>query len=474
MKTSIKIIIVLVVLLILWVFWIYNNKNKTVPDVPNINNQNNNIKLENSENNIDSKTKVVMFDNNLDELVKEKNVLLFFTASWCPTCRALKKDIEKNMDIIPDDMLIVELDYDKETQMKKLYWVTIQHTLIFIDKDKNNILKKVWITRIQSLVDEYKQLLDEWKIIWRTKDIQANEMSDEKQEFKFEKDWLNTNTAKKSIDLKLILDWWPGKDWIPAINNPKFLKISDASDETWLDDETMWISVKVWKEVKFYPYSILYWHEITNDEIWWEKISVTFCPLCWTAIVYDRIVDWEELLFGVSWKLYESNLLMYDDKTHSLWSQSIWEAVVWDMLWKVLNIIKSDLLTYEQFKLNYPDWLIQSTDTWFRRSYDSTPYWNYETNDTLYFPVINSNKKLPKKELLFILPYENESYAFIRNSLIEEKKASIQVWDQTLSITYDSWIITAKIWEQVIPWYIEMFFSWATQHPGNENLWGVK
>ena len=74
---------------------------------------------------------------------------------------------------------------------------------------------------------------------------------------------------------------------------------------------------------RFYPYAILNWHEIVNDEIAGEYVAVTFCPLCGSAIVFDRRIDGEVYSFGVSGKLYQSNLLMYDDKTESLWSQSL-------------------------------------------------------------------------------------------------------------------------------------------------------
>ncbi len=290
-------------------------------------------------------------------------------------------------------------------------------------------------------------------------------------EYDFKNEGLNTNTAKRSVDLGLILNGWPWKDGIPAINNPQFIKIPEGDSQAGLNDETLWISVKIWSEAKFYPYSILYWHEIVNDTIWNTKISVTFCPLCGTAIVYDRVVDGEELTFWISGKLYQSNLLMYDDLTHTLWSQSIWKAVVWDYLDTKLSVIKSDLISYKQFKINYPKWLVMSEDTGYNRSYGRSPYSWYETSDELYFPVEHLDARFAKKELLFVLPYKGESYAFVRSELKEKWVINYKIWNETIKIIYKNWEITAMSWDIVIPGYIEMWFSWATQHPGSENIW---
>jgi len=287
----------------------------------------------------------------------------------------------------------------------------------------------------------------------------------------FLREGLKTNTAKKSIDLDLVLDWWPWKDGIPAINNPKFIKISEDEDQGWLDDETLWISVKIWSEARFYPYSILYWHEIVNDRIWEKNISVTFCPLCGTAIVYDRLLEGKILRFWVSGKLYQSNLLMYDDLTHTLWSQSVWEALIWEYLNQRLSVISSDLMSYKQFKKNYQNWYVLSEDTWYNRVYWNSPYGWYETNDELYFPVEHLDNRWAKKELLFVLPYKWESYAFVRSKIQEKWTIEYQIWDETITITYQDWEIKALSWDVVIPWYIEMWFSWATQHPESKNIW---
>lgn len=109
---------------------------------------------------------------------------------------------------------------------------------------------------------------------------------------------------------------------------------------------------------------------------------------------------------------------MYDNKTESLWSQSIWKALVWDDLGTQLEMLKFDIITFKQFKNKYPEGLLLSENTWFTRSYEQSPYVWYESNDNLYFPVQNTDTRLAKKELLFVLPYNGNSYVFARYFLL--------------------------------------------------------
>ena len=144
---------------------------------------------------------------------------------------------------------------------------------------------------------------------------------------------LQTNTRQASIDIDLVLSGGPGKDGIPALTKPAFVSIAESNE----NDSFRGILVTMGGEQRFYPYSILVWHEIVNDSIGDQHFSVTFCPLCGTGIVYNREFDDTVLEFKVSGLLYESNLLMYDTATESLWSQSLGKAVVGDRLGDTLR-----------------------------------------------------------------------------------------------------------------------------------------
>lgn len=87
-------------------------------------------------------------------LAETGDVVLFFHASWCPSCRALNKNIENNVDAIPDGVTILKTDYDKETELKKKYGVTTQHTLVQVDKDGNLIKKWSGGSKLENLLSE--------------------------------------------------------------------------------------------------------------------------------------------------------------------------------------------------------------------------------------------------------------------------------------------------------------------------------
>lgn len=134
-----------------------------------------------------------------------------------------------------------------------------------------------------------------------------------------------TNGVRHSVPLAEIIGGGPEKDGIPSIDEPKFVSITDA---TFLSDDELGIAVTLRDTAKFYPFQILVWHEIVNDEIEGQRILVTYCPLCRSGIVFDPLVSGERVEFGTSGKLWNSNLVMYDRKTDSLWSQILGEAIV--------------------------------------------------------------------------------------------------------------------------------------------------
>ncbi len=186
----------------------------------------------------------------------------------------------------------------------------------------------------------------------------------------------DTNLEKRSIDLNELIDGGPGKDGIPSIDNPKFVSQEEASQ--WLQGQEPVISLEVNGEARAYPIQILMWHEIANDELGGVPVSVTFCPLCYSAIVFDRRHDGEVLEFGVSGFLRKSDMIMYDRKTESLWQQFSGEALVGDYTGDLLTILPSQLISFEQFRETHPDAPVLSRETGHRRNYGQNPYAGYD------------------------------------------------------------------------------------------------
>jgi hypothetical protein len=195
-------------------------------------------------------------------------------------------------------------------------------------------------------------------------------------------DW-RTNFDKKSIDLEDLMSGGPPKDGIPALLNPQFVSIEEAED--WLDLKEPVIFLKYNDAVKAYPLQILIWHEIVNDKIADMPVLVTFCPLCYSAIVFDRRLDGQTLGFGVSGLLRNSDMIMYDLFTESYWQQFTGEAIVGEFTGKTLTAVPSQIISFEQLKNSYPRAEVLSRETGHNRRYGMNPYVGYDDIDQTPF-----------------------------------------------------------------------------------------
>jgi len=278
---------------------------------------------------------------------------------------------------------------------------------------------------------------------------------------------LKTNTAKTLIDLDLLLSGGPGKDGIPAINNPKF----DVINEVNMDNDVLGILVDINGDIRYYPYNILVWHEITNDVVGGKDVAVTFCPLCGSAIVFDRVVGGKTLNFGVSGLLYESNLVMYDTETESLWSQAEGRSIVGDLAGTDLNLVQMQLISFEELKKQYPQAKVLSTNTGYARNYKFYPYGGYDSSDEIYFPISNSDKRLPPKEIMFAFTVSGTPVAFEANKLTDGLIKKFKVGNTAVTAERNGEEILVRDGSKIIPGYFIMWFSWATHNGEKGILW---
>lgn len=191
----------------------------------------------------------------------------------------------------------------------------------------------------------------------------------------------DTDWSRRTVDPGEFLVGIPAvdpRDRIPPIDTPRFEPI-EAAD--WLDDREPGALVQFNDEVRFYPLSILTRHEIVNDRYGDVPVAVTFCPLCNTALTFDRRVDGEALRFGVSGLLRKSDLVMWDDATTTLWQQITGEAVVGELAGTQLDIISTAIVSYGDAKESFPDALSLATDTGFGINYGANPYEAYSSSN---------------------------------------------------------------------------------------------
>jgi hypothetical protein len=202
---------------------------------------------------------------------------------------------------------------------------------------------------------------------------------------------------KHIVPLDQIVNGGPPPDGIPSIDNPKFVNIQQAAN--FLSDSDLVLGVNINGDVRAYPLLILVWHEIVNDKVGGIPVAVTYCPLCFTNQVFNSTVSNNQILqFGTSGKLYNSNLVMYDRTSKSLWSQALGQGIVGKYAGQKLQRIPFDISYWKDWKQLYPNSKVLSKDTGFSRPYGADPYGDYYTSDQLYFSVSNHDNRLGLKE----------------------------------------------------------------------------
>ncbi len=223
----------------------------------------------------------------------------------------------------------------------------------------------------------------------------------------------------------------PSMDCIPSIDDPAFVEARDAD---WLDPNDTVIGLEQNGEARAYPLGILNVHEIVNDEVGGEEVAVTYCPLCRSGLVYSREVDGQVLEFGVSGKLYNANLVMYDRQTQTYWSQVQGRAIVGPLVPSELEIRTSVITGWQDWRNGHPDTKVLSRDTGIypASSYDSNPYTGYAATESVGFGVGEVDDRLPSKTLVYGLTAGGVSKAYTekdirREDLIQDELGGVPV-----------------------------------------------
>lgn len=202
-----------------------------------------------------------------------------------------------------------------------------------------------------------------------------------------------------------VLDGGPGKDGIPSVDNPQF---DNATDVTFLNDNDLVVGIIHDGIAKAYPHPILDWHEIVNDNLSGISYALTYCPLTGTGIAWNRNVNGTITTFGVSGKLYNTNLMPYDRATDSYWSQIRLDCVNGENIGTATNTFPVIETTWATWKAAYPNSSVMNLETGFSRNYSNYPYGDYRTNhNNLIFPVSPIDDRLPAKERALLVISNN-------------------------------------------------------------------
>jgi hypothetical protein len=198
------------------------------------------------------------------------------------------------------------------------------------------------------------------------------------------------------------------KDAIPSIDDPEFGRdyFGEPADE---------VVVLEAEPPRAYPFRILGYHEIVNDVLPPDEsgnttgtgrgaeddgglegvpVAVTWCPICWSSVVYDRRVDGRTLTFGTSGKLADDALVMYDRETDSEWKQPSGTAIAGELVGRELDAIPAPILTWEKFQASYPDGVVLQPD-WGSEPegspaefYELAPYERYLADEAFGLPAM--------------------------------------------------------------------------------------
>jgi hypothetical protein len=230
-----------------------------------------------------------------------------------------------------------------------------------------------------------------------------------------------TDFTRHTVPLEEIVRGGPPKDGIPAIDDPEFVTVRAA--DRWLRDREPVIVVRHEDDVRAYPYQIMIYHEIVNDVVGGKPLSVTYCPLCNTALVFERQHEEHLFDFGTTGRLRMSDLVMYDRQTESWWQQASGEAIVGTLAGERLTLHPAQSTSWGQFKETYPSGRVLSRDTGHDRPYGRNPYEGYDTGDgpIRSFFRGDADNRLPPMERVAAVTIGDRSVAYPFSDLGERR-----------------------------------------------------
>ncbi|MBC8194468.1 MAG: DUF3179 domain-containing protein [Acidimicrobiia bacterium] len=234
------------------------------------------------------------------------------------------------------------------------------------------------------------------------------------------------------VDPNRIRSGGPPPDGIPPLDTPRFVT---AQNVDFLQLNEPVLALRVGGESRAYPVQILTWHEIVNDTVGGIPVSVTYCPLCNTAVAYDRRLGDRILSFGTSGMLYNSALVMYDRQTESLWSHFTGEAIVGLLVGEQATTYPVSTVAWGDWLATNPDGLVLSNDTGWSRDYGRNPYPGYDDVDTIPFLFDgDTDGRLLAKERVIGIRRDNDSVAITLENLTDEGVLDIDLAGQRISV----------------------------------------
>ena len=277
--------------------------------------------------------------------------------------------------------------------------------------------------------------------------------------------------SRSDVPLSEIHRGGPPRDGIPALTDPEF---RPPGSENWLQDDDRVLGVHHNGVAKAYPLGIMNYHEVVNDLFADEPIAVTYCPLCFTGIAFRaQEPDGTRLLLGVSGLLYNSDVLLYDRRTESLWSQIAARAISGPRRGDILETIPVANTTWSAWRAEHPESLVLSRNTDHARNYDRDPYAAYAEDEALMFPVrFRMHGKHPKTLVLGV-EIDGQARAYPLTAFPETGQHQLQdeLGGKSISVLIDADAQTGRVLSaqgEEITSLIAYWFAWFAFHPDTD------
>jgi len=271
--------------------------------------------------------------------------------------------------------------------------------------------------------------------------------------------------SRSSIPTEEILSGGPPKDGIPALIDPA---VVSAEAATYLRADNRVLGVAMGNQARAYPIRVLNWHEVVNDQLSGTPIVVTYCPLCGTGMVFRAGQQGRRVLFGVSGLLYNSDVLLYDRETESLWSQLKMEAVTGRRLGEKLEWLPAQHTTWQAWRTAHPQTEVLSLKTGYQRDYDRDPYTGYAGRSRLMFPVRHQDDRLSPKAWVAGVLINGQPKAYALNRLKSAGSFEDAVGGQAIRIVYDATSRSVQVTDAAnkpLPVVQAYWFAWVAFYP---------
>jgi hypothetical protein len=272
----------------------------------------------------------------------------------------------------------------------------------------------------------------------------------------------------------MITSGGPPPDGIPPVEKPAYVSVAEGSKQ-WNDDALV-DAVTIDGQARAYPRFVTVWHEIVNETAGGKPIAITYCPLTGSTLVFDgRLADGRTTTFGTSGMLYNSNLVMYDRATKSMWPQLLGIAVRGERKGERLTELGGAVTTtFGRWKAKFPDGLVLSRETGHARAYGTWPYGDYDTAGEPFFPVRFTDRRFPSKKIVVGIRSNGAALAIPKDEFAARKEQNVEVGGRELVARHDADLDAVRVLDRktgdAVSAYNVMWFAWYAFNPKTDVL----